>query len=103
MRAGVFKSSTAVLLGLATLMLSACADIVCTAEIRPAAEVEVSSPEGLAVMAVTASNLSEKPCDGSSPVDPTATAHYECLEQGEGTYTIRAKSGSRTWTQRVDW
>ena len=96
-------SLTAVLLGLATLTLPACSDTVdCTADLRAAAAVEVSSPEGIAVMAVTASNQSEQPCDGNSPVDPTATAHYQCWEQGGGAYTIRAKSGSQTWTQRVE-
>ena len=87
----------------ALLAAVACGDetVACTAEIRTAVIVNVSSPHGLPVSAVTAAQVSEQPCEGG----PTNVAgfdyRYICNEQGEGVYKVRVKSDALTWTQRT--
>ena len=83
--------------------LVACGDETrtCTTELRTAVIVNVSSPDGLPVSAVTSALLGEQPCEGG----PTKVAgfdyRYLCYEQGEGVYKVRVKSDALTWTQRA--
>lgn len=78
--------------------------VTCTLELRSPITVEVTSPEGRPIDAVTAERRHEAECDGSvlSERDggPTQAAYW-CYEQGGGTYVVRVKSGDLTWTQRT--
>jgi hypothetical protein len=90
---------------LATLLLwtvVACDDDPsCADEIRIAASVAVSAPEGVVVDDVTIEKKYEDTCGTvSSRVDGTV---YQCWEQGGGgTYVVRVYSGDRVWSASAD-
>jgi len=94
----------ALLLCMATWILPACSDTICSADLRTAVTVEVSSPEEeLPFSSVTASHQREEPCDGRPPEVAGARVTYYCYEQGPGdrTYTVRVKNRTLTWTKEV--
>jgi hypothetical protein len=75
----------------------------CNDEIRIAASVFVSAPEGAVVDQVTIEKKFEDLC-GSVSSDTEGTI-YQCWEQaGGGTYVVRVYSGERVWsaTQELD-
>lgn len=83
-------------------VLAACDPVYCTAELRTAVAVHVSSSSGLEPDSVTAERLSEQSCTSYPVSDAGDDGHFVCHEQGAGIYTVRVTSGSLTWTQTVD-
>jgi hypothetical protein len=82
--------------------------LACTTELRIAVVVGVSSPHGLAIDAVTATNHHTRECEADAParndlgkIDSSAAVQYQCGEDGGGTYAVSVGSGSLTWTQKV--
>ena len=74
---------------------------MCTADLRTAVRVHISSPDGLPVSAVTVSNHGEQPCETFASADASSDLEYDCYEQGGGIYTVHVESGSMTWTKSV--
>jgi hypothetical protein len=90
------------LLGFAVLFGACGEETICTDELRIAARVHVTSPEGLPVDRVTAEQSHEIECwFSSAPEESGVDRMYRCAEQGGGVYTIRAYSGDRVWTEEV--
>jgi hypothetical protein len=79
---------------------------ICTIESRLAVLVTVENPEELDIDAVTVELVSEHNCFlETSPREDAGgpeSAQYSCWEQGNGNYTVRVKSGQRTWTETID-
>jgi hypothetical protein len=81
----------------------------CATNLVAAIQVRVSSPHGLAIDAVTATNHQTRKCDRVEPpdeddgggADSSAAVHYTCWEDGGGTYGVSVESGKLTWTQNV--
>jgi hypothetical protein len=97
---------------LATLAFSACRrapgrddlhgdEIHCTMDLRVAVVVQISSPTGDPVTAVTAFNRTERPCRSYPRDRATPPTEYFCHEQGGGRYIVRVRTGKGTWTQTV--
>ena len=87
----------------ASFALSACSssEKSCTTELRTAVSVQIESPEGLPISAVTAENMDELACSSFTPTQDAGYVGYDCYEQGPGVYTVRVKSGTMTWSQSV--
>lgn len=75
----------------------------CTLELRSAVSVDVQSPEGLSVDEVTVENVGEERCEGEPGLpDGGDSPDFVCMEQAGGTYVVRVRSGTLTWTREVD-
>lgn len=86
---------------LASSACSSTSEKSCTLELRTAVRVQIESPGGLPISAVTAEHGDETECELSSNQD-AARVEYLCYERGPGLYTVHVKSGAMTWTQAVD-
>jgi len=97
------------LIGLVALTLTACErekdgrkPVACSDVLKLIIAVRVSSPHGLPVSSVSATNRDSGAPGWLCDVFPEFPSAYLCAEQGRGHYVIQVTSGKRSWTKTVD-
>lgn len=77
-------------------------NVLCTLELRLPISVRVTSPEGLPITSVTATNERIEKCSNFGWEDAGDAVVFHCAEQGGGTYRVRVASRQLGWSKSVD-